>query len=66
MSSSMSHRLMHATRISIDTSFKRVHGWQEFEIETWDNFHMRCEYLIVISHAIDQVNSGGTVHFRPL
>ncbi|KAG1765741.1 hypothetical protein EV702DRAFT_919554, partial [Suillus placidus] len=26
----------HARRVSIDTSFKRLHGWQEFEIEAWD------------------------------
>ena len=44
MSSAMSLRLMHATRLSIDMSFKRVSGkWEEFEIETWDNDRMRCK-----------------------
>ena len=30
---------MEAKRISIDISFKHVYGWQEFEIEGWDNHH---------------------------
>ncbi|KAF7969562.1 hypothetical protein HWV62_26919 [Athelia sp. TMB] len=33
----MSLQLMTARRLSIDTSFKRLHGWEEFEIETWDS-----------------------------
>ncbi|KAG2742423.1 hypothetical protein P692DRAFT_20821992 [Suillus brevipes Sb2] len=33
--------LLLARRVSIDTSFKHLHGWQEFEIEAWDNNHMR-------------------------
>ncbi|KAG2125773.1 uncharacterized protein EDB93DRAFT_1243973 [Suillus bovinus] len=37
----MSRHLLLARRVSIDTSFKRLHGWQEFEIEAWDNNHMR-------------------------
>ncbi|KAF9232965.1 hypothetical protein BU15DRAFT_90533 [Melanogaster broomeanus] len=41
MSPTMSLRLTQATRISIDTSFKRIHGWQEFEVEAWDNHRMR-------------------------
>ncbi|KAF8122014.1 hypothetical protein EV363DRAFT_1405257 [Boletus edulis] len=45
----MSHRmlllLVQAKRISIDTSFKRVCSWQEFEIEGWDNFHQRSMVL---------------------
>lgn len=43
MTPQMSWRLMQAKRLSIDTSFKRVHGWQEFEIESWDVAHMKCE-----------------------
>ncbi|KIJ37807.1 hypothetical protein M422DRAFT_259670 [Sphaerobolus stellatus SS14] len=31
----MSALLLEMKRISIDTSFKRVHKWQEFEIEAW-------------------------------
>ena len=38
-------QLMHAKRLSIDTSFKRVHRWQEFEMEAWDNERMRCRYI---------------------
>ncbi|KAG1746028.1 uncharacterized protein EDB91DRAFT_1080250 [Suillus paluster] len=41
MTSNMSHRLLGAKRISIDTSFKCLHDWQEFEIEAWDSEHMR-------------------------
>ncbi|KAG1734408.1 uncharacterized protein EDB91DRAFT_1146849, partial [Suillus paluster] len=33
---------MQAKRLSIDTSFKRVHGRQEFEFESWDVAHMNC------------------------
>lgn len=43
MSPMMSMRLLQAMRFSIDTSFKRLHGWQEFEIESWDHQSMRCE-----------------------
>ncbi|KAF8589348.1 hypothetical protein K439DRAFT_1612787 [Ramaria rubella] len=31
----MSELLLKTTRPSIDTSFKRLHKWQEFEIEVW-------------------------------
>ncbi|KAH7903935.1 hypothetical protein BJ138DRAFT_1019827 [Hygrophoropsis aurantiaca] len=41
MSNSMSKHLQLSKRLSIDTSFKRLHGWQEFEIETWDLDHSR-------------------------
>ncbi|KAF8547224.1 hypothetical protein OG21DRAFT_1425240 [Imleria badia] len=41
MSPQMSNHLMHATRISLDTSFKCVAQWQEFEIQSWDNYHKR-------------------------
>lgn len=43
---SMSRQLMHAIRLSIDTSFKRLHGWEEFEIETWDADTKRCKFNI--------------------
>ncbi|KZP33349.1 hypothetical protein FIBSPDRAFT_718116, partial [Athelia psychrophila] len=33
----MSQQLMTAKRLSSDTSFKRLHGWEEFELETWDS-----------------------------
>ncbi|KAF8994773.1 hypothetical protein BDQ17DRAFT_1251365, partial [Cyathus striatus] len=42
MSKAMAFALIHALYISIDTSFKRVHGkWQEFEMETWDTNGMK-------------------------
>lgn len=45
----MSTQLMSAAHISIDTSFKQVHGkWQEFEIETWDPIHMKCKRSISV------------------
>ena len=43
MMGQMSMLLVQAKRISIDTLFKRVRGWQEFEIEGWDNMHQRCK-----------------------
>jgi hypothetical protein len=45
----MALRLLGAKRISIDTSFKRLHGWQEFEIEAWDSEHMRCKSFMQTS-----------------
>ncbi|KAF8157089.1 hypothetical protein B0H34DRAFT_798402 [Crassisporium funariophilum] len=37
MSRAMSQHLLTTAHLSIDTSFKRVHGkWQEFEMESWD------------------------------
>ncbi|KIK33428.1 hypothetical protein CY34DRAFT_49613, partial [Suillus luteus UH-Slu-Lm8-n1] len=41
MTSRMSSHLVQAKRLSIDTSFKRAQGWQEFEIESWDTEHCR-------------------------
>ena len=48
MTPMMSSWLMHAVRFSIDTSFKRLHSWQEFEIESWDHQHMCCKYSSMI------------------
>lgn len=48
MTTEMSLYLVEAKRISIDTSFKRVRGWYEFEIECWDNNNMRCKSLLLI------------------
>ncbi|KAG6374675.1 hypothetical protein JVT61DRAFT_4044 [Boletus reticuloceps] len=45
MSPSMAFRLLTTFRLSIDTSFKRLHGWEEFEIEAWDNDHMRSHVV---------------------
>ena len=44
MTTRMSQQLMQAKRISIDTSFKRARGWQEFEIESWDVRCQRCKH----------------------
>ncbi|KAG1788472.1 uncharacterized protein HD556DRAFT_1245206, partial [Suillus plorans] len=41
MTTKMSQHLLQAKHLSIDTSFKRAQGWQEFEIESWDVDHMR-------------------------
>ncbi|KAG2037577.1 hypothetical protein BDR03DRAFT_818601, partial [Suillus americanus] len=41
MSPLMSRNLLLACRVSINMSFKHLHSWQEFEIEAWDNNHMR-------------------------
>ncbi|KAG2741734.1 hypothetical protein P692DRAFT_201652917, partial [Suillus brevipes Sb2] len=49
MTTSMALRLLGAKRISIDTSFKCLHGWQEFEIEAWDSEHMQCKSFMQIS-----------------
>ncbi|KAF8833796.1 hypothetical protein BDN67DRAFT_998876 [Paxillus ammoniavirescens] len=48
MTTRMSQQLMDAKRISIDTSFKRAQGWQEFEIESWD---VDCQRSVVGARA---------------
>ena len=42
MFKAMSELLLQTKRPSIDTSFKRIHGWQEFEIEAWFPAYSRC------------------------
>ncbi|KII88254.1 hypothetical protein PLICRDRAFT_29844 [Plicaturopsis crispa FD-325 SS-3] len=41
MTRAMSRHLMVAKHVSIDTSFRRVHGWEEFEMESWNLECMR-------------------------
>ncbi|KAJ8457091.1 hypothetical protein ONZ45_g18455 [Pleurotus djamor] len=41
MTSAMSTHLMKSRRLTIDTSFKRTHNYEEFEIETWDASSMK-------------------------
>ncbi|KAL4073507.1 hypothetical protein J3A83DRAFT_4399834 [Scleroderma citrinum] len=41
MSPTMSLQLLQAVQFSINTSFKHLHKWQEFKIESWDHQHMR-------------------------
>ncbi|KAL4067324.1 hypothetical protein V8B97DRAFT_2025155 [Scleroderma yunnanense] len=41
MSPTMSLQLLQAVRFLIDTSFKHLHKWQEFKIESWDHQHMQ-------------------------
>ena len=43
MFKAMSTLLMNTRRPSIDTSFKRLHTWQEFEIEAWFPQYFRCK-----------------------
>lgn len=47
MTNAMSLCLLRSKRLSIDTSFKRLHGWEEFEIETWDVDGMRCKSCVL-------------------
>ncbi|KIJ26888.1 hypothetical protein M422DRAFT_271984 [Sphaerobolus stellatus SS14] len=44
----MSELLLETKRISIDTSFKRVHKWQKFEIEAWFSQYNRS---VVVARA---------------
>jgi len=50
MTMKMALHLLQAKRLSIDTSFKRAQGWQEFEIESWDVDHMRCKWIFFPYH----------------
>ena len=49
MTSDMSYCLLTAKRVTIDTSFQRLHGLDEFEIEFWDNLSQRCKWSTQIS-----------------
>jgi len=40
---SMSELLPETKRFTIDTSFKRAHGYEEFEIEGYFPFSMKCK-----------------------
>jgi len=42
MYKAMSELLLDTKCPSIDTSFKRLHQWQEFEIEAWFPQYQRC------------------------
>ncbi|KIJ35226.1 hypothetical protein M422DRAFT_262607 [Sphaerobolus stellatus SS14] len=56
MSAAMSRLLVKARRISIDTSFKRAVGWEEFEIETWDDIKMHsvtCSRVFISSQSAE-------------
>lgn len=43
MTPTMSKYLLRAKRLTMDTSFKRVHSCEEFEIETWQDDLKQCE-----------------------
>jgi len=43
MFKTMSELLLDTKRVSIDTSFKRIHKWQEFEIEAWITKYSKCK-----------------------
>ncbi|KIJ26661.1 hypothetical protein M422DRAFT_272233 [Sphaerobolus stellatus SS14] len=56
MTSAMSRLLVNARRISIDTSFKRANGWEEFEIETWHGSNLcsvTCAQVFITSQSAD-------------
>ena len=44
MNAEMSRQLVKSKRVTSDTSFKRVRGWEEFELEVWDSRANRCTY----------------------
>jgi len=43
MYKAMSELLLDAKHSSIDTSFKRLHQWQKFEIEAWFPQYQHCK-----------------------
>ena len=47
MYEAMSALLLETKRPTIDTSFKRLHKWLEFEIESWFPSYDRCEFPFV-------------------
>jgi len=65
MTPAMSLWLLQAMQFSIDTSFKHVHGWQEFEIESWDHQHMQCTCGISLSPSNKQQYSLPIAQYVP-
>ncbi|KAJ8475498.1 hypothetical protein ONZ45_g15590 [Pleurotus djamor] len=59
MTPSMSRQLLNSQRVTIDTSFKRIHDYQEFEIETWDDANLRS----VVSSRAFTTSQSGEAHF---
>ncbi|KIJ23167.1 hypothetical protein M422DRAFT_276315 [Sphaerobolus stellatus SS14] len=55
----MSELLLHTKRPSIDTSFKRIHRWQEFEIEAWFPEYSRS---VVVARAFTTSQSAAAHH----
>ncbi|KAL4063524.1 hypothetical protein J3A83DRAFT_4192498 [Scleroderma citrinum] len=55
----MSLQLLQAVRFSIDTSFKHLHAWQEFEIKSWDHQHM---HSVVSARAFTMSQSAEAHH----
>ena len=49
----MSRHLMQAKRVSIDTSFRQLHDWEEFEIESWESDSKRCKGEVHLFSAMD-------------
>ena len=45
MAPEMSMYLLNAKQLTIDTSFKRVQNWEEFEIERWHDNAKKCMHL---------------------
>jgi len=48
----MSAMLLRAKRPTIDTSFKRAVGYEEFEIEAWLPLEMKCEPFLIMKFSI--------------
>jgi len=52
MYKAMSELLLETKQLSIDTSFKRLHKWQEFEIEAWFPGYGRCFLFLFLEAAL--------------
>ncbi|KAF8583185.1 hypothetical protein K439DRAFT_1507081, partial [Ramaria rubella] len=59
MFKAMSELLVATKRPSIDTSFKRLHKWQEFEIEAWFSEYLRS---IVVARGFTTSQSAAAHH----
>ena len=46
MMQDMSEYLLRAKRLTFDTSFKRVHNWEEFEMDTWHDSAKQCMFIL--------------------
>jgi len=48
----MNSLLLSSKRPTIDTSFKRAAGYEEFEIEAWFPSAMKCTSILILNNSI--------------
>ncbi|KAH7917286.1 hypothetical protein BV22DRAFT_1108596 [Leucogyrophana mollusca] len=63
MTPRMSEHLMLAKHLTIDTSFKHLHRWQKFEMESWDTVHTRLTCSAIVGARAFTTSQSADAHF---